>query len=148
MKLRYGIILILLLVPGISFSQTRKMRVAVTHTGFDSIGQTFAFAVKEAIRGSQAFVLFEHDFKNPVILVRMVSVDNKQGTGDSSSLAVAIVYESANTPGLGILLDLTVHNCARDRVPECARGVVPDIDQAVEQLRRDNLGLWEKLSFW
>lgn len=147
MELRYGIILILLLVPGISFSQAKKMRVAVAHSGSDSIGQSFAFAVKEAIRGSQAFVLFEHDFKNPVILVRLVSLDNKQATGHSSSLAVAIVYDSANTPGFGILLDLAVHNCGRERVSECARGVLPDIDQAVQQLRRNNPGLWERLSF-
>lgn len=53
MRIRFGIILILLLVPVMGFSQASKIRVAVAHTGNDSIGQAMAFALKEAIRSSQ-----------------------------------------------------------------------------------------------
>jgi hypothetical protein len=75
MKIRYGIILVLLLVPSISFSQASKTRVAVVHTGDDAVGRAMAFALKEAIRGSQSFVLFEPDYRNPAILVHMVSAE-------------------------------------------------------------------------
>ena len=61
MKIGYGILLILLLVPNVGFSQASKIRVAVTHTGDDAVGQAMAFALKEAIRTSQSFVLFEPD---------------------------------------------------------------------------------------
>jgi hypothetical protein len=77
MKIRYGIILILLLVPSTSFSQASKIRVSVVHTGSDSVSQGMAFALKQAIRSSYAFVLFENDYKSPAIVVRTVSAERE-----------------------------------------------------------------------
>ena len=121
MKTRYGIILVLLLVPTIGFSQASKTRIAVTHTGNDSVGQAMAFALKEAIRGSHSFVLFEPDYRNPAILVRMVSVEAYASEkGISSAVAIVIVYDSVNTPGIGILRQYLVRACGRDRAVDCA----------------------------
>jgi hypothetical protein len=146
MKALYGIILVLLLMPSISFSQASRVRVAVTHSGDDAVGRTMAFALKEAIRGSQSFVLFEHDYKNPTILVRMVSVEAHAGEkGISSAVAIVIAYDSVNTPASGILLELVVRACGRDRAVGCGKDILSYIDQSTEDLRRNNPDLWQKV---
>jgi hypothetical protein len=53
MKLLKLGILIFLLLPGIAGAQSKRIPVAVVHTGNDSAGQGMAFALKDAIRGSQ-----------------------------------------------------------------------------------------------
>lgn len=146
MRIVYGIILILLLVPDVGFSQASKTRVAVTHTGDDYVGQAVAFALKEAIRASHSFVLFELDYKNPAIVVRLVSVESYRAQkGISSAVAVNITYDRANLPGYGILLANTVLSCGRDRAEGCAKAILPDIGQTIDDLRRINVDLWQQV---
>ena len=105
-----------------------------------------AFPLKEAIRGSQSFVLFEPDYRNPAILVRMVSAERfEEQRGIGTALATVVVYDSVNTPGVGILLQYVVHVCGRDRVEKCGKDILPYIDQALEDLRRDNPDLWQNV---
>jgi hypothetical protein len=79
--------------------------------------------------------LFEHDYRNPAILIRLLSVDGSPGEkGQVSAVAVIIAYDSVEMPGKGILLHYLVHSCGRNKTVACAKEVLPDIDLIVEKL--------------
>ena len=49
MKLVAWLVFLFLFVPSVSVAQSKRIPVAVSHYGDDSIGQGMAFALKEAI---------------------------------------------------------------------------------------------------
>ena len=113
------------------------------------MGRSFAFALKEAIRRSQSFALVDDDAlpADPRIVVHLVSVDvdNPNPKGISSAISVTIVYDSLQTLGSGIFITASVTHCGRDRVESCAKNTLPDIDSAVEHLRKSWPNLWKNL---
>jgi len=144
-------LLIFLLAPSLCLAQAaKKIPVAVTHDGDDQVGQSLAFALKEAIRGSQSFFLVDHDTlpESPRIVVRMVSLDLKLSSeqpGLDSAIAIVIVYDSLQTPGNGVYITSTIQLCGRKQVEFCAKRRLPDIDWAVESLRKTEPSLWKTL---
>ena len=141
---------LLLLASGFSFAQSKKVPVAVTHSGDDSVGEGIAFALKEAVRGSQSFRLVDDEVapKQPRIVVHMVSIDTDEyprQRGLSSSIATVIVFDSIETPGFGIYLTMLVQYCGRDKIDPCAKTILPKIDREIEKLRTSWPALWKKL---
>src|SRR5687767_8224897 len=104
MKLLRLSVFLILIVPVIASAQSKKIPVALVHKGKDSVGPGVAFALKEAIRGSQSFFLVDHEPlpKRPKITVNVISAESHTTDG-SSAIAVVIVYENLQTPG-GIFL--------------------------------------------
>lgn len=146
MKMRLALLLVFLLAPGLCLAQSKRVPVAVSHSGEDQVGRSFAFALKEAIRRSQSFILVDDDLTGPRIIVRVVSVDGSDNQkGASSAIALAVVYDSVDTPGSGILLDLVVKDCGSNRVEACAKRTLPNIDEAVGTLRKSWPALWKLL---
>jgi hypothetical protein len=140
-------LLILLLAPSLCLAQAaKKTPVAVSHEGHDQVGQSFAFALKEAIRGSQSFLLVDHEAvpKTARIVVYLISIEARAGDSGVSS-AITIVYDNPQTFGSGIYITSSIHVCGRDRTESCAKRTLPKIDQAVEDLRKDWPSLWKTL---
>src|SRR5262245_5422851 len=121
-----------LLVPAICMAQAKRIPVAIGHSGNDSVGQGVAFALKEAIRGSQSisFVDYETLPKKPTIVVNLVSVESYSEKGVSSAIGVTVIYDSPEMPGLGIYLSSSVLHCGKDRVESCGKNILPNIDRA------------------
>ena len=140
-------ILVFLLAQGICLAQAKKIPVAVVHSGDDQVGRSVAFALKEAIRGSRSFFLVDNDLKKPKVFVHLVSIDaNISGQkGIASAIAIIIVYDSPQTPIGGFYITSGVDYCGSDRIEICAKGVLPDIDEAIETLRREWPALWKTL---
>jgi hypothetical protein len=147
MRLRIALFLVFLLAPGLSLAQpSKRTAVVVTHQGEDQVGRSFAFALKEAIRRSQSFVLVDDNLTGSRIVVRVVSGEGYASQkGVSSAIGVTTVYDRLETPGRGIYIDSSVRNCGSDRVEACAKNELPNIDEAVEYLRKSWPNLWKNL---
>jgi|Tabmets5t2r1_1033131.scaffolds.fasta_scaffold31869_1 hypothetical protein len=149
MKTIHWALIALLIAQSPCFAQTaKKIPVAVSHTGHDEVGRAVALSLKEAIRGSQSFILVEHEPLLPPaarIRVNLVSTDNSLGEGLSSAIAIIFLYDSPVAPGNGIYITTSVMHCARDRVESCAKRTLPEIDQAVAYLRKSIPSLWKNL---
>jgi hypothetical protein len=100
MRLRLVLVLVFLLAPGLCLAQpSKRTGVAVSHAGEDQVGRSFAFALKEAIRRSQSFILVDDNLTRPRIVLYLVSVEgNLSQKGISSAIAMVIVYDSLETP--------------------------------------------------
>src|SRR5687768_13552605 len=103
------------LAPGICIAQSKKIPVAVSHDGSDSVGQGVAFALKESLRGSQSFrfVNYEPAPTMPTIVVQMTSVDISLGSANNnaSAIAVIILYDSSAVPAGGAYITSAVAAC-------------------------------------
>ena len=143
-------VLIILLAPLYCFAQAKKIPVAVVPDGEDSVGRSIAFALKEAIRGSESFKFVDDDPfpKTPRLVVHLISLDitlSEGNKGSASAISETIVYASQTTPLLGGYITSAVQHCGRNKVNECAKGILPNIDRAAELLRRYWLDLWKTL---
>lgn len=139
--LRLSLFLIFIL-PAIATAQSKKIPVAVEHTNRDLVGQGVAFALKDAIRGSNSFFLIDSgEIMRPRIVVKLLSSETP---ANASMFAVAFVYENIQTPG-GILLRLSIGFSDRDQIDPAAKAMLPTIDQAVEHLKEFYPALWQTL---
>lgn len=143
-------ILFILFVPCIGLPQTtKKIPVAVDRISNDQVGQSLYFALKEAIRASQSFTYVDHDDGpiSPRIVVYLVSADDSvsEAKGESSSIALSIVYDSITSPVRGAYINTTIMQCGRNKIDVCAKGTLEYIDRAVESLRKHFPQLWKTL---
>jgi hypothetical protein len=141
-------IMIVLLAAGVCLAQAaKKIPVAVNHSGDDQVGRSVAFALKEAIRASQGFVLIETDTKTPRIMIVAESVEALVAPlkGGVSAIAYSIIYYRTKAPGVGIFLGSKVQSCGPDIIEFCAKQILPAIDQASDFLRRHDFDLWKTL---
>ena len=117
-------ILIIMLAPSFCLAQAvKKTSVAVTHTGADQVGQSVAFNLKEAIRGSQSFTLVDHEGspRTPRIVVRLTTIDDEvvaSRQGIVSAISAAIVYDNSSAAGMGILLQTSSRSGAAEYLRE------------------------------
>jgi hypothetical protein len=101
MRMRMALLLVFLLAPGLCLAQpSKRTAVAVSHTGEDQVGRSFAFTLKEAIRRSQSFILVDDNLTGPRIVINLVSVESYASQkGVSSAIGITIVYDSLESPG-------------------------------------------------
>lgn len=125
-----------------SFAQT-KIPVKVFHSGEDNVGKSYAFYLKEELRRSASFTLLEDLSPNPHITVSVVSIDH--AAGNSSSIAIALAYDSFNAPVNGIYITSLVQSCGRDVTQKCAADLLPSIDNAVTYLQKKGFRYWASL---
>lgn len=146
MRTRLLLLFVVLVAPGLCLAQAKRTPVSVRHDGEDQVGRSFAFALKEAIRRSQSFILVENTLTGPRIVVTLLSVESYANQkGVSSAIGTTIVYDSLQTPGNGIWLTSSISHCGSDRVESCAKNELPNIDDAVEYLRKSLPNLWKNL---
>ena len=135
---------LLLLVCGASQAQDQKIGVSVSHTGDDSSGVQFAYAIREAIRGSQGYRLVQSD--EPGIQVRLVTINPEDNTTSSNWTVATVVLTMTNflpldkkDPQTWYPIYLTSHvmTVGRSRTESQARSVIASVDAAIERYRRD-----------
>jgi hypothetical protein len=104
MKTSSWLFLFCLLLTRIAAAQSKKIPVAVSHEGGDSVGQGVAFALKEAIRGSQGFLFVETNANTPKIVIVAESVEALIAPlkGRVSAIAYSLIYYRTKGPGAGI----------------------------------------------
>jgi hypothetical protein len=137
-----------LLVTNMAQAQDEKVRVSVAHSGDDSIGVQFAYAVREAVRASNGFKLVSRGESG--MDIGLVTVDPERSassTGLWTAVAVTITmtnflpYEKGNPQTwYPIYLTSQVLTVGRQRVDDQARAVMAALDSSLDQYRRDAKG--------
>ncbi len=132
------------LACGISHAQDQKIGVSLSHTGDDSVGNQFAFAIREAVRGSQGYRLVQTD--EPGIQVRLVTINPDDNSSTSNWTVATVVITMTNflpldrkDPQTWYPIYLTSHvmTVGRSRTEAQARSVIASVDAAIERYRRD-----------
>lgn len=128
-----------------AWSQDGKVRVGVSHSGDDSVGKQFAYAVREAIRASNGYQLVLASESG--LQISIITVDPERASSSGSYWTVAsISYTMANFIPLQkgnpqtwypIYLTSQVMTIGARRVDEQARSVMATLDDMLEQYRRD-----------
>lgn len=137
---------LILTTQGVSAqNQDSKVRVSVSHSGEDSVGKQFVYAVREALRASNGFRL--STVEDSGIQVTIVTVDpERSSTSGSYWTAASITYTMTNflpyekgnpQTWYPIYLTSQVRTIGTQRVGEQARSVMAAIDSAIEDFRRD-----------
>lgn len=131
--------------PSPGAAQT-KISVSVMHSGSDMVGPQLAFAVREAIRRSAAYELKVDS--DALFSVRLVTIDPDRGTSRAGNWAVAsVTFTMRNWLPLDktdpqtwypIYLSSSVVTAGTKAVDDSARGIVAQLDEAVEQFKRDS----------
>ncbi len=106
------------------------MTISVVHTGDDSVGRRFAYAVREKIRESASYLLTQADVARIEIHIVTLDASSLGNTGLQS--AVSIVFVGAGPKVPPIYLDMEVRIVGRQRIHEAAEDVVAAIDQLVQ----------------
>jgi hypothetical protein len=145
------IIAIILFAPELCGAQSKKIPVVVSHFGKDRVGESFAFALKEAIRASQSFYLDESDSNKPAMHVHLTTMgipwrdSSFDWSGNVSAISDAIAYDSLQVDGSGIFMSNGVHVCGRERIDFCAKSLLPRLDGNAQRLRKFWPHLWNNL---
>ena len=134
----------LLLLSGTLHAQNDKVGISVSHTGNDSVGTQLAFAVREAIRGSQGYKLAQKDQSG--IQIRLITINPDENINSSSWTVATVVltmsnffpYDSKN-PQSWYPLYLTSHvmTVGNSKTDEQARKILASVDAEVEKFRLD-----------
>lgn len=120
-----------------------KIQVSVSHSGEDSVGKQFAYAVREAMRASNGFRLVPDE--DSVFQVLIVTVDPAQSPGSYWTVASVtytmtnfLPYEKGNPQTwYPVYLTSQVMTVGAQRVNEQARAVMAALDNALESYRRE-----------
>ena len=122
-----------------------KIAVSVSHSGEDSVGKQFAYAVREALRASNGFRLVSSGDSG--LQLQIVTVDPERSSASGNYwTAASITYTMANflpyekgnpQTWYPIYLTSQVMTIGTQRVNEQARSVMAALDNALETYRRD-----------
>jgi 23S rRNA A2030 N6-methylase RlmJ len=84
-----------LCLPLPTWSQDGKIKVSVSHSGNDSVGKQFAYAVREAIRASNGYQLVSADASG--LQVNIITIDpERTSSSEGYRTAASICYTMAN----------------------------------------------------
>lgn len=127
-------------------NQSRKLLVAVSHTGDDSVGVQLAFAVREAIRRSAAFELTS-DSVAALFTVSLVTADPESGSASGRRTAGAVVFTmrnllpfAKNDPQTWYPIYLMGHVVivAANKVNDSAQELLASLDAQIENFKRES----------
>jgi hypothetical protein len=118
-------------------AQSASVPVEVSHEGSDAVGKSFAFALRDAIRGSNSFRLVEQEVTHHRVVVHVLSVSDDKNENNASAIAVAITVDGSAIPANGLFLTSTVHYVGRTRSSDSGKGLIVVLDQAVTYLRKN-----------
>lgn len=145
--IKFFILTVVVATPITSFAQQDdgKIRVSVEHTGENSVGKQFAYAIREALRASNGFRLGSVDDSGLNILIVTVDPDPRSQLGNYWT-AAAITYTMKNfipyqkgnpQTWYPIYLTSQVMVVGAQRVDEQAKSVMAALDSQLERYRRD-----------
>lgn len=147
-KIAYFLFLTATLLSGIASAQNNdgKVAVSVSHSGEDSVGRQFAYAVREAVRSSNGYKLVPN--ADSGIQINLVTIDpEKTSSSGSYWTAAAVSYTMTNfipfekgnpQTWYSIHLNTQVMTVGTQRLNEQARAIMATIDEVLERYRRDS----------
>ena len=128
-----------------SVANAQKVRVDVYHSGTDAIGLQVAHAIREAVRGSQAFQLASTE-NEAEFQIRLLTQDpdrNDGSGGDRTILALSyVMMNPANykkddpATWYNFFLSSSIARAGSRRVDEAARSAIATLDKLVEEHKR------------
>jgi hypothetical protein len=144
----FVVLLSFLAIVEVCSAQTqRKVPVEVRHSGKDSLGQRYAFEVKEAIRASQGMRLVTESDPGARIVAKFVTLEaSEDRPGISTMISTTYVFDSQWVALFGFHITSTVEVCGYLRISECVRSTLTDIDRAISTVRTSAPDLWKQLS--
>jgi hypothetical protein len=128
-----------------SFAQNTQLPVEVHHVGDDPVGRSFAFELRDAVRGSNSFRLVDGDAQRVRIVVNIVSVADVQ-TQSASAIAVATVVDGQAIPVNGLFVDAQVLYLGRSKTRQQATEMLGSIDRSADYLRSKWPAVYKMLS--
>ena len=126
-------------------TQDTKIRVSVSQSGEDSVGQQFAYAVREAVRASNEFRLVSEDESGMQVVIVTIDPERSSSSGNYWT-AASVTYTMTNFLPIAkgnpqtwypIYLTSQVMTIGSKRVDEQARSVMAALDQALDRYKRD-----------
>lgn len=136
--------MLVLSLPGVSHAQDEKVAVSVGHSGTDAVGAQLAFAVREAIRGSQGYKLVQPNDSG--IQVRLITINPEQNESVSNWTVATVVLTMANffpydekNPQSWYPIYLTSHvmTVGSSKTDVQARSILASVDAAIDKYRRE-----------
>jgi len=140
--MRVATFLLILLASSPIAAQTElKIPVQVYYSGKDDLGNRYAAELRDAIKASAAMKL--GDSAGVAILgAHVVTVELE--SSQRIAVSTTITYDEPGLP-FKYLLGGSVQVCGRSRLSACARSDLAEIDKAVQSLKAEDPGLWERL---
>lgn len=140
---------LLLLAAGLTVASSwchaedKRVPVYVGHTGTDSVGQQFVYAVREQIRGSRVFQMGSSSDLG--LQVRIITLNPEDATSSNWTVASVVYtmsnlmpYEKGNPQTwYSIHLGSQVLTIGQRRTEEQAGAVVAFLDSILEKYRED-----------
>lgn len=141
--MRFISFLSMLLLSVAAVAQTEnKIPVRLSSSGEGTLGNRYAFELREAIRASQGMRLAEPPGAH--IAVFLITAEEER-SANFVAASITVAYEGPMTPLRGYLMTSSVELCGGNRLQDCARDNLASIDGAIETLKRDNPALWATL---
>ena len=136
------------LLPMVVVAAPPKVSIAVNHTGDDSVGQTLAFAIREAIRGSHGYELVAG--AKAAFRISIVTLDpDKSGQVPGSRTIAAMTFTARNTNLFNdrwpqtwypIYLTTEISMTGAGRVDDQAKSILASLEAEIENYRKDQSG--------
>jgi hypothetical protein len=143
--LTYVFVLAICVLAQPALAQDTKVSVSVSHSGEDSAGKQFAYAIREAIRASNGFRL--ESGNQAGLQVNIITLDPERASSSTSNWTAAsisytmsnfIPFEKGNPQTwYPIYLTSQVMTVGTQRTVEQARAVMATLDDVLEKYRRD-----------
>jgi hypothetical protein len=110
------------------------LKIQVDCSGDDSIGSQVCYAVKEKIRASEGFELI--DTAKPIPGTFRLSLVTIETDSSDTASAISEVITGRDKDGDELYLEQYVSICGADRVDYIANGIIADIEQQTEFMRK------------
>ena len=143
LSLQIGLASILLVSKDTSAAEDEKVNVSLSHIGEDSIGKQFAFAIREAIRGSNGFRLTQPDDSG--LQIRLITIDPEEKGQSNWTVATSVITMTNFLPldrtkpqtWYPIYMTASVLTVGQSRTNEQARSVIATLDGQLDRYRKD-----------
>lgn len=126
----------LALVGAVAFPVHAQVKVFVSSTAPDSVGNRLAYAVKEAIRRSSGMQLADRE-EDALISLSIVTLDPDKNYNESNRTIYSAVWtvQTFHSTPVSMYLTNSVGICGTGRVSQCADGLAADTDAKISSVR-------------
>ena len=129
-----SLILILAVIFLSSAYAQSKIKIEVTHSGDDNVGNRLVYAIKEQIRKS-SFIELDY-LDEPKFILGIVSLDlNNEAQGYSSCYGYTLYFYSPDKL-FGDHIFSGAGYCGTDRVDNAAQGIMANIDNQLDTIKK------------
>ena len=143
LSVKFILATMLLLLEHTAIAQDEKVTVSLIHIGEDGIGKQFAFAIREAIRGSNGFRLTQPEESG--LQIRLITIDPEEKTQSNWTVATSVITmrnfipidEKEPQTWYPIYMTASVLTVGQSKTNEQARAIIATLDSQLDRYRRD-----------